>query len=144
MDAFPHRYRVDAQGSLEGPVEVKVAGASPMNTYPPPQFGGPSGEWSPESLLVAAVADCYIFTFRAIARASKLSWSELRCEATGELDRVEKQPYFTKLKLVAKLSVPADVDPEKAKRLLEKSEKRCLVTASLRSEVELVTEIVVQ
>lgn len=115
-----------------------------MNTYPPPQFGGPSGEWSPESLLVAAVADCYIFTFRAIARASKLSWSELRCEATGELDRVEKQPYFTKLKLVAKLSVPADVDPEKAKRLLEKSEKRCLVTASLRSEVELVTEIVVQ
>lgn len=115
-----------------------------MNTYPPPQFGGPSGEWSPESLLVAAVADCYIFTFRAIARASKLSWSELRCEATGELDRVEKQPYFTKLKLVAKLSVLADVDPEKAKRLLEKSEKRCLVTASLRSEVELVTEIVVQ
>jgi organic hydroperoxide reductase OsmC/OhrA len=31
------------------------------------QLGGPGGQWSPETLLVAAAAECFILTFRAVA-----------------------------------------------------------------------------
>lgn len=34
-------------------------------TAPPVQFGGDGKEWSPEDLFVAAVADCYLFSFKA-------------------------------------------------------------------------------
>ena len=45
-----------------------------LETAPPPEFDGPGGLWSPENLLCAAVADCFILTFRAIASFSRLSW----------------------------------------------------------------------
>ena len=44
----------------------------------------------------------------------------------------------------AVLTVPADVDPAKAQRLMEKAESACLVTQSLLAEAHLETEIVVE
>lgn len=142
MHAFPHNYRVTSTGSTEGSVEVTAAGASAISTYPPPQFGGPEGHWSPESLLVASVADCFIFTFRAVARASKFEWKHLQVEVEGELDRVEKVTSFTKFQIRPKLQLAASGDAAMAKKLLEKSERNCLITSSLKAEVELNCEIV--
>jgi len=31
------------------------------------------------AVLCASIADCFVLTFRAIARASKPEWSELAC-----------------------------------------------------------------
>ena len=33
----------------------------------PPEFGGLDGRWTPEDLLLAALASCFTTTFRAIA-----------------------------------------------------------------------------
>ena len=35
---------------------------------PPPEFGGPAHQWSPEHLFAASVASCFLTTFLAIAR----------------------------------------------------------------------------
>jgi len=56
--------------------------------------------WSPENLLIAAIADCFILTFRGVSRA-------------------------------ATLAVAAGADHVKAKELLERAEKVCLVANSL-------------
>ena len=80
---------------------------------------------------MGAVADCFILTFRAIARASKLEWTNLECSAEGVLDRVERVTRFTEFTVRAKLTVPAGTDIDKAQRLLEKSEEVCLVTRSM-------------
>jgi uncharacterized OsmC-like protein len=60
------------------------------------------------------------------------------------LDRKEQALRFTDLHLRVRLEVPADSDPERARRLLEKAEKACLVGNSLRFspvlEFEVVTE----
>ena len=41
-----------------------------------------------------AVADCFILSFRDIARASKLSWLSLECDVEGALTRIEGTARF--------------------------------------------------
>src|SRR5262245_25270075 len=79
MEQLPHHYRVTAAGAADGAVELQGDRLPVLRSASPSQFGGPGNLWSPETLLVAALADCFILTFRAIARASKLSWLSLEC-----------------------------------------------------------------
>lgn len=137
MKDLPHHYSVEASAALEGPVQLASSGLENLATAPPAEFGGPGDHWSPETLLVASVADCFVLTFRAIARASSLAWTDLRCEAVGELDRIERITRFTGVTIRAVLSLPGDGDASKAKRLLEKAEKTCLITNSLACPVTL-------
>ena len=95
------------------------------------------------STLVASVADCFILTFRAIARASKLEWTTVECSAVGELDRVGRNTQFTAFTVKATLTVPAGTEVSKAQRLLEKAEGSCLITNSLTAETRLEAEIIV-
>ena len=131
MESYPHYYSVDASAQGDGNVVVSSAGIAPLQTAPPAQFDGPGDLWSPETLLVAAAADCFVLTFRAVARASHLSWDRLRCDAEGRLERTDGITRFTQLTLNAHLAVPAATDLEKARRLLEKTERGCLITNSL-------------
>ncbi len=141
MQGYPHHYQVHAAAVTEGSVTLGAEGLPDLASVPPPQFGGPGGQWSPETLLVAAVADCFVLTFRAIARASKFDWRELTCDAQGTLDRADGVVRFTAIALRARLTVPAGADEERGRRLLEKAEKTCLVTSSLRAEPTLTAEI---
>ena len=131
MDPYPHYYAVHAAAETEGTVAISAAQLPPLQTAPPTQYGGPGDQWSPETLLVAAAADCFVLTFRAIARASSLAWSSLICDADGKLDRTDGITRFTELTLRARLVLAAGADVERARRLLEKAEKACLITNSL-------------
>ena len=141
MQGYPHHYLSSAAGGKEGNVVVSGKGLPDLDTQSPPEFGGPKGIWSPETMLSAAVANCFILTFRAIARASKFKWNSLECDVEGVLDRVERTTLFTQFNISAVLHVPADTREALAERLLEKAEKICLITASLKSEISLTTEI---
>ncbi len=142
MQSYPHHYFVSASAAESGEVTVGGEGIPPLATTAPPQFGGPGGHWSPETLLVAAAADCFILTFRSIAAASKLAWTRLDCDAEGILDRSDGVTRFTGLHLRAKLVLPRNEDAGRATRLLEKAERGCLVTSSLRLEPTLDGEVV--
>ena len=141
MEGYPHHYLADAVGGNEGNVVVSGEGLPPLDTQSPPQFGGPDGVWSPETMLSATVANCFVLSFRAIARASKFEWTSLECNVDGVLDRVDRTPYFTAFNVHAKLVVPNDAKLELAQRLLEKAEQICLITESLKAEVSLTTDI---
>jgi organic hydroperoxide reductase OsmC/OhrA len=105
-----------------------------MHTAAPPEFDGPGGVWSPEALLCASVADCFILTFRAISRAARLPWSQLDCRVDGVLERVDRKSQFTHFRTFASLVVPPGTDEAAAHRALEQAEKSCLVANSLRGE----------
>jgi uncharacterized OsmC-like protein len=83
-------------------------------------------------LLVAAVADCFVLTFRGIAGVSRFSWVSLECSVTGTVDRVDRVTQFTALEVRARLKVPSGANEEQARRLLAKAEETCLVTNSLK------------
>ena len=134
MQSFPHNYRVQAVAEPETEVSVLSSGLPTLATAAPAEFGGPGDRWSPETLLVAAVANCFILTFRAMARASKLGWQELDCQVTGVLDRVERQTRFTDLHVEGRLLIGPGVEAERARRLLDKAESQCLITNSLVAE----------
>ena len=141
MQDYPHHYLASAAGASQGSIVVSGEGLPDLDTQSPPQFGGPEGVWSPETMISATVANCFILTFRAIARASKFEWNSLECTVDGVLERVERTTLFTQFNINAVLHVPAGAREEFAKRLMEKSEQICLITASLKSETTLTTEI---
>lgn len=141
MQGLPHHYLVSATGETAGNVVVSGEGLPDLDTQGPPQFGGPEGIWSPETMLTGSVANCFILSFRAIARASKFEWTSLQVDVDGVLERPERATYFTAFNIHAVLDVPEGVKLEMAERLLEKAEKICLITASMKSEVVLTTEI---
>src|SRR6266511_3202398 len=99
MNAFPHCYSVIATAHAEGDVTLTADRLSALRSASPAEFGGPGDQWSPETFLVGAVADCFILAFRAVATASKLPWTSLRCVAVGTLDRVDRVTQFTNVTL---------------------------------------------
>lgn len=142
MQNFPHIYQVAALAGPDGDVSLSGAGLPMIASAPPEKFGGPGDRWSPEDLLVAAVADCFVLSFRAIARASKFDWLSLDCSVEGVLDRPEKVTCFTGFTVNAVLTVPADTDEARALRLLDKAEQSCLITNSLSATVHLNPQVV--
>ncbi|HUG92657.1 MAG TPA: OsmC family protein [Planctomycetaceae bacterium] len=137
MQPFPHRYSVAATAEVEGDVTLDSERLASIPSAPPVEFGGPGDRWSPETLLVAAVADCFVLTFRAIAAISKLSWLALECRVTGTVDRVERVTRFTEFTVHASLRVPPGANAEQARRLLEKAEQACLISNSLKAQSRL-------
>jgi peroxiredoxin-like protein len=111
---------------------------------PPREFDGPGNLWSPETLLVAAAADCFVLTFKAIAATAALKWSKIICAANGTLERAEDGVRFTEIVLRPRLEIPAETDPDKAERLLQKAEKACLVGKSLKFEPTVQWDVVVE
>ena len=142
MHPFPHRYTVNASVRPDGDVPLSTEGVRIIESAPPKEFDGPGNQWSPEGLLTAAVADCFVLSFRAIARASKFEWLSLESRTEGTLDRVEGKMRFTRFDTHASLHVAAGADVERAKKLLEKAELTCLVANSLNSERHLTVEVV--
>lgn len=137
MKEYPHLYTVQADAASEGEVRLESKDLPSLQTAPPAEFGGPGDRWSPETLFVAAVADCFILAFRAIARASRLPWNSLSCEVDGILEPVDKVTQFTEFFVQAHLVVPSDVKEETAHRVLQKAEKSCLITNSLKAKTSL-------
>jgi organic hydroperoxide reductase OsmC/OhrA len=137
MHPYPHVYKASATGGMEDVVELGSAGLQSLDSTPPIEFGGPGDRWSPESLLVAAVSDCLVLTFRAVARGAGMPWLKLECETEGVLNRVDGVTRFTHFNIRAKLTAPAGTDEHKAMRMLEKSEAVCLISNSLNGEKHL-------
>lgn len=151
MQAYPHKYRVQASLAAAAGVSLTSEKLPPLNSAAPAEFGGPGDLWSPETLLVAAVADCFVLSFQAIARASDFAWSSLRCEVEGVLDRSEGTTRFTHFALSAILCVDRDQsnmsaagrerEQQRAARLLQKAEQGCLITNSLKADTHLTTRL---
>lgn len=143
MKEYPHHYIVRADAPADGIVNVSSDGLETLPSQAPAEFGGPGDLWSPETFLVAAVANCLILTFRAIARGSRFEYNSISCEAEGVLDRVENVTRFTAFLLNITVHVPPGTDVDKAERLIEKSDHVCLVSNSLTADTILETTIVV-
>ena len=141
MQAFPHHYSVAASGSGTGDVDLNADGLPTLRSASPIPFGGPGDRWSPETLLVAAVGDCLILTFRAVARASGFAWTSLECDVTGTLDRIERTTRFVAFEVRARLHVPSGTDPDRARQVLEKAERSCLISNSLSGTIHLIPMI---
>lgn len=134
-----HQYNVNLKWNAERLGEVY---SPELNTKievaTPPQFPkGIEGVWSPEHFFTAAVNSCFMTTFLAIAENSRLEFKEFDCNAVGILDQVDGKYLMTEVVLNPTLVITKEEDKEKALRVLDKSEKACLISNSITSKVSL-------
>ena len=137
MEKLPPAYEVKVSAESEGHLSASGVGLPTLLCAPPTQFGGPGDQWSPEGLLMAAVTNCLVLSFRAIAAASRFEWLTIECDARGVLDQVDRKIQITTIENRVWLVVPAGSDVIKAEKLLEKAEQTCFISNSLTAEVNL-------
>ena len=115
---------------------------STVEVVTPPEFDkGIAGYWSPEHLFTASVLSCFMTTFLAIADYSKLEFEKFECKAEGILESVEGKFLMTEIILKPIVYIKNQEDIEKTERILHKSEKACLISNSIISNVVLDFEV---
>jgi organic hydroperoxide reductase OsmC/OhrA len=130
-------------GGPTGYAALTVPGVPDLAVAPPLDFDGPGDAWSPEHLLLAAVEACFLLTLRVVAQASRVEFISLELSAEGTVDRRDGGTRFTEIVLRPRLRLPPGADQNRALRAMEKSEKACLVTASLSVPVRLDPQITI-
>ena len=137
-----YRYQTNAHWSAHrrGIVEAQDIPRT-INFSAPVEFQGEPGLWTPEHLLVSALATCFVTTMRVIAEKSKLEVVALEASVEGVLEKAEGGFRFTKFFLHPNLTIAREDDRALAIRLLQKAEHACLISRSLNGQVEMVTKI---
>lgn len=115
---------------------------STIEVVTPPEFDkGIAGHWSPEHLFTASVLSCFMTTFLAIADYSKLEYEKFECKAEGILESIEGKFLMTEIILKPIVYIKNQEEIEKTERILHKSEKACLISNSIKSNVVLDFEV---
>lgn len=144
MDVLPHHYSVTVDANPENNLRVSAAHLSALEVAAPKQFDGPGDKWSPEELLLAAAANCFVLSFRTVASIAKLEWQAIQCTTEGVLDKVERAMQFTEIVNKVALTIDSETSRQKAETLLAKAEKICIVSNSLTAQKRLEIEIVIK
>ena len=148
-----HTYSVDVnwtqerKGTLCSP-ELKNETTNESNCIEvatPPEFpGGMPNIWSPEHLFTAAVSSCLMTTFLAIAEFSKLQFVSFKCSSKGILEKVDGKFVISEVLLFPEVVITDETKRGRTERILEKSEKACLISNSITSKITMETKIIVQ
>lgn len=127
-----HTYRVVAWWNA-GKTGLAKSDLAPnaIHFAAPPQFGGLEGRWSPEDLLLCAVAGCFTTTFRALADYSKFEYTDLEVEVEGTVRKAESGYEFAGILIRPTLTISNLDERPRADRLLEKAKRLCLVSRTL-------------
>jgi peroxiredoxin-like protein len=127
-----HTYRVTAWWS-SGKSGLAKSDSTPTAIHfaAPPQFGGLEARWSPEDLLLCALASCFTTTFRALSEYSRFDYSDLQVEASGSVCKVEFGYAFQEITLRPTLIISREEERQRADRLLDKAKQLCLISRAL-------------
>jgi organic hydroperoxide reductase OsmC/OhrA len=150
MDEHHYTVKVVQKEGGKGGAEGRVAFLSePTNPHfvtitvqSPVEFKGPAGPdqkslyWSPEDLFVSSVAVCFFTTFVSIAENSNLKYKSLSITAIGKLEKLlDHSSLMSEIQEHVELSLETLNDQEKAKKIIEKTEKNCLIANSMKSKI---------
>lgn len=143
----PHNYHVvvnwnqDRKGVMCSP-ELNQNGSNCIEVATPPEFPkGIPGIWSPEHLFTASVSSCLMTSFLAIAENFKLEFVDFSCPAKGTLEQIDGKLLMTTITLEPRVVVKDDKNRALAEKVLQKSEKVCLISNSIKSRVIMKSKI---
>jgi peroxiredoxin-like protein len=127
-----HQYRVVAWWT-SGQTGIAKSDSAPnaIHFTAPSQFGGLEGRWTPEDLLMNALASCFTTTFHAIACYSKFEYTDLEVEAEGTVSKMDSGYCFIEIVIRPSLKIPNEEQRERAISLLHKAKELCLVSRAL-------------
>jgi peroxiredoxin-like protein len=139
----PFFYETEVEWTEARRGELKSPGLQQLEVATPPEFKGHEQMWTPEHYFVASVNSCFMTTFLALVEASKLDVVSFDSKAVGKLNKVEDGTYqMTEITLMPRLVIRYSKDLDRAKRILEKAERNCLISNSIKSTVNLQPEVI--
>lgn len=139
----PKIYEFDAQVDwVEGKVGViKSAGLPDLTVSSPPEFRGPAGNWSPETLFIAAINLCTLLTFTTFASHGKVEIKSYTSDIRGKLEMVDGKFKFTHAALHATIRVGSPEQLDAAREAFAKAGEHCLIARSCNFPIEETADI---
>jgi peroxiredoxin-like protein len=127
-----HKYRVAAWWT-SGQAGIVKADSAPnvIHFTAPPEFRGLEAMWTPEELLLSALASCFTATFHVIAGYAKFEYTDLQVEAEGVVSKAELGYTFKEIIVRPTLTIAHEQQQTRALDLLQKAEMLCLVSRAL-------------
>ncbi len=134
------KWTSQSKGTLRAPnlpqdIEVAIPADFPK---------GIEGIWSPEHLFVASINGCLMTTFLMIAENSKLEFISFESQSICKVDRIEDKYLLTEIILKPKIVIPNSQKPDRARRIIEMSEKACIISNAIKTNIRLEPEIIVE
>lgn len=135
MANIPSEFRSEAQADNEFDQPWNVtSGASKTICAIPAEFGGQGGGFSPEDLFLQAAVNCFVGTFKVVAKLSKLSFSKIHVIGNLIVDKNDQGKVVMK-SVHLDISI-FDVDrPDRLQNIVAKSIRDGFVLNSIRSEL---------
>jgi len=100
--------------------------------------------WSPEHLFVAAINSCLLTNFLSIAESSRLQFLSFESKSTCNVDNVNGKHTIIEIILQPKLVIHYSQKPERARQILEMSEKACMISNAIKTPIRLEPEIIIE
>ena len=96
------------------------------------ELGGLQGRWTPEQLLLCALAGCFTTTFHDVARAAKFEYTDLEVEIEGSVHRSRAAGCnFTGILIRPRLTVQSDEQRETGLTLLRRTKSVCMISRAI-------------
>ena len=139
-----HTYRVTAWWTSGQTGITKSSSAlNAIHFAAPVPFGGLKA-WTPEDMLLSAIASCFTTTFQAVASYSKFEFIDFEVQVEGTVAKTGSGYCFTGIVIRPKLSVPNESSQERGLGLLKKVKSLCLVTRALAIPQEFEVQVEVR
>jgi organic hydroperoxide reductase OsmC/OhrA len=101
----------------------------------PPKFGGVKDRWTPEDLLLCAIASCFTTTFHTIADYSKFEYTDLEVESEAAICKAESGYSYEYITLHPRLTISHEGAENVGYKLLEKAKQLCLVSRVIATPI---------
>jgi len=96
------------------------------------ELGGLQGRWTPEQLLLCALAGCFTTTFHDVARSAKFDFLDLEVEIEACVRRSRSAGCnFNEILIRPRLKVHSDDQCETGLQLLRRTKSVCMISRAI-------------
>ena len=130
--AAEHAYRVSAWWT-SGRTGLAKCESAPhvIHFSEAEEFGGLKGRWTPEQLLLCALAACFTTTFEAVAGSAKFSYTDMEVEVEGTVSKEGLGCTFSEIVLRPRLTVQSEEELEQGMGLLRRAKSLCMISRAI-------------
>ena len=107
----------------------------------PPEFGGHPGIWSPEDLFLASVEICIMTTFLWYVNKENLSLKSYDSKASGTVEMSGGVFQFSSIVIKVRIGISSEDDRFHVEKMMKKVERACLITNSIRTDVNIESDV---
>ena len=136
-----YKYETNLKWTSEKKGVLSSKGKPDIVVACPPEFGGHKNIWSPEDLYLASVEICTMTTFLWFVKKYKLDLKFYKSKASGVAELINSSFQFSVINIDLEIGVSNKEEIVKIEKIIEKIPKICLVSKSIKTEVNIKFEI---